>query len=102
MSIIIPRGKSEIYIRSLALSFPCLQNIEPLRHDGRFDPTAFMKHHAKASAGEQLAATFVVSMWDPAFAQRNGWKFDVMKFVAVVDAENRAAFSAWLEYPEWP
>lgn len=53
-----------------------------------------------ASHGEQLAARFVLTVWN----QHEAWecgRFDVMEALSVWDDKNRAAFLTWARQPWW-
>jgi hypothetical protein len=87
----------------LARTFPTFAADGPKGLTPGLDPFDAVKlwDHAKGwSHGEQCAARFVLSVWDPA---GNPWyeKFDLHEALGVWDSRHLMAFIAWAVDPWW-
>lgn len=92
------------YILALIRSFPCLA-IKVRRWIDRtteFDPDEFHQLFECASTGEVLCALFILNVWNPGYAARKGWKFDLIDFIGCADDGNRRALLNWIAHPYWP
>lgn len=98
-----PHHPSEI-IRQIALRFPCLQGemISCCFVAGKFKPNLLAANMRYWSHGEQMAARFLLTVWNPSQAKRKGWRFDVVEALAVWDMGNREAYTAWCATPIYP
>jgi len=86
------------YIKTLANSFPCLKGSVP----EPWDVNRFMRSLGVASTGERHAMLFIAIVWNPAYAESQGWRFNLFDALACWDSSNRAAFQAWIENPRMP
>jgi hypothetical protein len=49
-----------------------------------------------------MTGLFVLCVWNPGYAEDQGWKFDLFDFVGAADSSNKAALQAWMDNPIWP
>ncbi len=93
----------DAYIFALIASFPCLSYKLPgMFQSGKFEVNFWMDAAGPWSHGEKLCAAFVANVWNPGFADSQGWRFDIFEAVGTWDPGNRAAALAWIASPVWP
>lgn len=93
-----PLPSSVRYIRSLLASFPCLAD----KSLEAWDVDVFMARSRSWSTGERHAALFVACVWNPGYAEKQGWRFDALEALGCWDFHNRVAFLSWAATPYWP
>jgi hypothetical protein len=86
----------------LARSFPCLERKLQGWQPREFDPDEFWRMTGGWSHGELLCAAFVVHVWNPGWAAKNGPTFDFMDFAGIADTDSRLVVIYWLADPVWP
>jgi hypothetical protein len=67
-----------------------------------FDADVFHGTIGRWSRGEYHAALFILTVWNPIYAQQKGWVFDMVDAAATLDSANRAPILKWLEQPYYP
>jgi hypothetical protein len=90
------------YITQLIHSFPCLDSKLHDYYPAEFDADKFHALMSGWSHGEILCAIFVLNVWNPGYAEQQGWRFDLMEFISIADNGNKRALLAWCERPYWP
>jgi hypothetical protein len=99
---------AHIYIRHLIEQFPCLRSKLEFGGArwwdarGEFAVVKFMRDAGPWSSGEKQAARFIVTVWNPIYAKRRGWTFDLVHACSVLDEDNRHAVIVWMQHPRWP
>lgn len=94
-------GGPHAYILALAASFPCLAD-KVANWKGPFDADEWMAAAGPWSSGEKKAALFVVNVWNPGYAAKQGWTFDLFDACDSWDTGNRSAALNWIADPVWP
>jgi len=99
-----PRFNPDTYILNLVRTFPCLaiKVRRWLDHTTEFDADEFHALFRGASTGELLCALFILNVWNPGYADLQGWRFDFIAFMACADDGNRKALLNWIAHPHWP
>lgn len=54
------------------------------------------------STGERHAVLFLLNVWNPAYAQEMGWRFEAVDALGMWDDGHRTAFLAWAQHPFFP
>ena len=86
-------------LRELAWSFPCLSH---LRAELQSVEALATWAYSFASHGEDLAARFVLGVWNPEVPEAWGvGRFDVHDAMGTWSPTNRDAFVAWARAPWW-
>ena len=94
---------STLYIVVLIHQFPCLHSkLGQKWCPEQFDPDAFMAMTGKWSTREILCALFVVNVWNPGYAKRQKWNFNIFDFFGTADADNAVVVSNWTLNPYFP
>jgi hypothetical protein len=93
---------STALILRVARSFPCLDGILGDWNPQQFDADVFASMMGRWSSVERMAGLFVLCVWNPGYAEDQGWKFDLFDFVGAADSSNKAALQAWMDNPIWP
>ena len=92
---------SKQYIIELARTFPSLRHSVP-RDPEKWDVDQFMNSLGRASSGERQAMLFVATVWNPIYAESQGWIFKIPEAFGSWDAAHRDAFVEWAKCPVWP
>lgn len=94
----------EHYIIALAESFPALRGkIEGCGITAEnFDVNRLVDYSGPWSTYERTCVMFVVNVWNPGYAESQGWKFDLFDTINGWDKKNRTAFLAWCQSPVLP
>jgi hypothetical protein len=71
-------------------------------HHTTWDVDDFMAHLGTASTGERHAMLFIANVWNPGYAKKEGWIFDIIAASQEWDRQHHLAFLAWAMKPEWP
>lgn len=100
MNNITPTSTEKIF--KLINHFPCLRSKVENWQVKKFDPDLFLEIMTGASHGEHLCALFIVNVWNPAYAKKKGWDFDLMEFVGTCDLVSRTCLVEWVLNPVWP
>lgn len=73
------------------------------RTEYTFDADLFaQKLNTGCSDGQRFMILFILNVWNPAYARRQGWQFDLFTALNTLDEQNRVAIAQWMEHPVWP
>ena len=90
------------YILALARSFPCLEPKLRHWHPTQFDSNDFYWMIGGWSTSERHAALFILTVWNPGYARKKKWTFDVVEAVSCLDPCNRLPIVQWMARPYYP
>ena len=88
------------YIVELARSFPCLRHLVS-EDPEQWDVDSFMASRG-VSSGEWIIMQFVAQVWNPSYAKRKGWAFDLVGGFGRIDTKSQSVIVAWASNPRWP
>lgn len=94
-------SKATVFICALIRSFPCFADRIDVTPE-TWDTDILSDQLGVFSSGERHAALFILCVWNPGYAESQGWKFDVLEAMGVWDLRHRAAFLNWAQNPYWP
>jgi hypothetical protein len=90
------------YILALARSFPCLRSKLLGWKQSGFDADLFHDMMRGWSTSERHAGLFILTVWNPHYACRKRWTFDLVEAVSSLDAVNREPIIEWMLNPFYP
>ena len=90
------------YILALARSFPCLESKLKCWNPSNFDADDFYIMTRGWSTSERHAVSFVLTVWNPGYAQDRQWTFNAVDAVSTLDPVNRVPIIEWMTHPYYP
>ena len=90
------------YILALARSFPCLRVKMLGWKRQEFDADLFHDMMRGWSTSERHAGLFILTVWNPHYARKRRWTFDLVDAVSSLDADNREPILIWAQNPYYP
>jgi hypothetical protein len=83
-------------ILALARSFPLLQSKLDDYHPELFSPVEFERMSRPWSTTERHLAEFILSVWNPNWAEDHGCSFDLVRAKGLLSPENLDVLAAWV------
>ena len=97
--LVTPEAKAGLRMARFAESFPCLRGAPGVSPWEALELDRWAA--GPVSHGEQVTASFVLTVWDSSNAWQAG-RFDLMDALRVWDPTHHGAFLQWAAAPWWP